>query len=401
MTTPDPVPAAPTGTGKRVLVALSGGVDSAVAAWRLCQKGYEVSTAYLRSWMDEPGEALFADCPWEEDIRYASAVAAHLGVPFRVIDVIAEYRSKVVDYLVEGYRRGLTPNPDMMCNREMKFGLLRDIATSEGFDAIATGHYCRRLVDADGWVNVATGLDANKDQSYFLALVRGDQLQNALFPIGDLEKPTVRALAQTHGLPNAARKDSQGICFLGKVDINRFLARFIPDQPGPIIHAVDGRELGQHPGLHHFTLGQRKGLGIPSNHDFEHYVVVAKDFTTNTLRVAFDRPEAPGLFTQRLPLDPPNWQSRTPPSVIAKTGPAVATGTDAATLVPSEAPYPLLAKVRYRDPMTPTRLTTAADHLWVEFAEPQRALAPGQVIAFYDQHHRLLGGATYAAAGFR
>ena len=357
---------------KSVLVALSGGVDSAVAAWQLREAGYDVHAAYLRSWHDETGDGLFADCPWEEDIRLGNAVARHLGISFEVIDVIDAYRERVVDYLVEGYRRGQTPNPDIMCNREMKFGLLREVAEQQGFDALATGHYCRRLTGPDGRAAVGVGRDANKDQSYFLAMVPGEALQRVLFPVGELEKPAVRELARQIGLPNADRKDSQGICFLGKVDINRFLARYIPDRPGEIVHAVDGRVLGEHRGLHHFTLGQRKGIGVPSNTDHERYVVVAKDFASNQLKVAFDRLTAPGLYQWAVETDLPVWQSpRTPGAEV-------------------------LARVRYRDPPVPVRLASQADGLRLDFEVPQRALAIGQVVALYEGE-RLLGGATYRA----
>lgn len=356
---------------RRVLVALSGGVDSAVAAALLKEQGFAVHGAYLRSWMDEPGDELFADCPWEEDIRQAQAVADHLGITFEVIDVIDAYREKVVNYLVEGYRRGLTPNPDIMCNREMKFGLLREIALEAGFGAIATGHYCRNLVGPDGQDAVGMGIDHNKDQSYFLALVEGRQLENAYFPLGEWHKPEVREFARAQGLPNAERKDSQGICFLGKVNINDFLSRYIEDRPGPIRHAIDGRLLGEHRGLHHFTLGQRKGIGVPSNSDFDKYVVVSKDFVSNTLNVAFERPDAPGLYTPQIEVEMPVWQS---------------------PLIQGEEIH---ARVRYRDPPVPVEIKLTNDErLQVRFAVPQRALAPGQIIAFY-QNFRLIGGGIY------
>lgn len=373
-------------------MALSGGVDSAVAAHRLLEQGYEVSAAYMRTWMNEEGSSILADCPWEEDIAQAQAVCSHLGIPFEVIDLIEAYRERVVSYLVDGYRRGITPNPDIMCNREMKFGVFSDFATKNGFDYVATGHYCRKRTNADGSCDLMQGLDPNKDQSYFLALVRQEQLRRALFPIGDLHKPQVRQIAQAASLPNARRKDSQGICFLGKVDINAFLRQYIPDRPGPIVHAVDGRALGEHKGLHHFTLGQRHGLGIPSNADNEHYVVVGKDFDSNTLLIAFDRKDAPGLWRSEFELSDLSWVNQ----------PVTGATTE------------LLARGRYRDPAVPITFaplpaaaaqpspaTPAAPHqpaapsrARIVFAQPQRALATGQVCAIYEGEV-LRGGGFY------
>lgn len=362
-------------TGKgRVLVALSGGVDSAVAAHRLLEQGYEISAAYMRTWMNEEGSNILADCPWEEDIAQAQSVCKHLGIPFEVIDLIEAYRERVVSYLVDGYRRGTTPNPDIMCNREMKFGVFSDFAQQNGFDYVATGHYCRRRLNADSTCDILQGLDPNKDQSYFLALVRQQQLQRALFPIGDLHKPQVRAIAQEINLPNARRKDSQGICFLGKVDINAFLRQYIPDRPGPILRATDGHPLGEHKGLHHFTLGQRHGLGIPSNSDNEHFVVVAKDFERNALLIAFDKPDAPGLWGSAFTLRDLSWVNQ-----------PVTAPTDS-----------LLARGRYRDPAIPIDFTPPDDtgHARIVFAEPQRALATGQVCALYEGDI-LRGGGFY------
>lgn len=355
----------------RILVALSGGVDSAVAALLLKEQGHDVHAAYMRTWMNEEGNAILADCPWEEDIRQAKAVCAHLGIPFEVVNLIEDYRRYVVDYLIRGYRGGITPNPDMMCNREMKFGVFRQFAEDEGFDAVATGHYCRLRENADGTRDLLRGIDPNKDQSYFLALVRQEQLQRALFPIGELEKPAVRELARKHRLPNAGRKDSQGICFLGKVDINKFLQAYIPDRPGEIIRA-DGTMLGEHHGLHHFTLGQRRGLGIPSNTDFKNYVVTAKNFESNQLVVAFDEPDAPGLYRSAFELRDLSWTNR-PLTQVAD----------------------IQVMPRYRDPLMAARIEPDDKcNATLIFQEPQRALAPGQVAAIY-RDDVLLGGGVY------
>lgn len=357
---------------QKILVALSGGVDSAVAALLLKQRGYDVSAAYMRTWMNEEGSDILADCPWEEDIRQAKAVAQHIGVDFEVVNLIEDYRERVVQYLVEGYQRGVTPNPDIMCNREMKFGVFRDYAKKQGFDAVATGHYCRRRENEDGSCDLLTGLDPNKDQSYFLALVSQEQLRDALFPIGELKKPRVRELAREHQLPNAGRKDSQGICFLGKVNINDFLRCYIPDRPGEIVRAGTGEVLGEHKGLHHFTLGQRQGIGVPSNTDHEHFVVVSKDFEKNQLVIAFDRPDSPGLWGEAFQLERINWVNQ-----------------------PIQQDRPLQARVRYRDPPVEAHFKPKDDHRAdIHFAQPQRALAIGQVCALYDGD-KLLGGGFY------
>lgn len=357
---------------RKILVALSGGVDSAVAALLLQHSGYEVSAAYMRTWMNEEGNDILADCPWEEDIRQAEAVARHLGIPFQVVNLIQDYRERVVEYLVEGYRMGITPNPDIMCNREMKFGVFRDFAKKEGFDAVATGHYCRRRENADGSFDLLAGLDPNKDQSYFLALVRQEQLRNARFPIGELLKPRVREIARERDLPNAKRKDSQGICFLGKVNINDFLRCYIPDRPGAIVHAVTGQILGEHQGLHHFTIGQRHGIGVPSNTDNEHFVVVSKDFEANELKIAFDRPESPGLWGNEFQLERLSWVN-----------------------APVSETRDLQARVRYRDPPVEAKYLPLAGGGRIIFPEAQRALARGQVCALYDGPV-LLGGGFYA-----
>ncbi|MGF1484512.1 MAG: tRNA 2-thiouridine(34) synthase MnmA [Opitutales bacterium] len=356
---------------KKILVGLSGGVDSAVAALRLKEAGHHVCGAYMRTWMNEEGSDIFADCPWEQDIADAEAVARHLGIDFEVINLIRDYRERVVEYMVQGYQRGTTPNPDIMCNREMKFGVFLDYALKQGFDGVATGHYCRLDRANDSTVRVLEGRDKNKDQSYFLALVQQAQLQRAHFPVGELEKTEVRAIARRAGLPNAEKKDSQGICFLGKVDINAFLRQYIPDRPGEIVRS-DGTVLGQHHGLHHFTLGQRKGIDIPSNADFEHYVVVAKDFEANRLVVAFESERAPEL-----------WRTEFTLHDLSFTGPAL------------HQPIDLLAKPRYRDPsqrihFSPTQNSSAQ----IRFEAPQRALARGQVCALY-QGEQLLGGGFY------
>lgn len=356
---------------KKVLVALSGGVDSGVAALLLKNAGYEVSAAYIRTWMNEEGSDLFADCPWKKEIEDARAVAAHIGIDFEVVNLIKDYRERVVKYLVDGYRNGITPNPDMMCNREMKFGVFLDYALKEGFEGIATGHYCQRLENADGTFDILEGVDKNKDQSYFLALLQQEQLRHALFPVGHLRKPMVREIANSYGLPNAGKKDSQGICFLGKVPINKFLDQYIENKAGPIVNTA-GKVLGSHNGLHHFTIGQRKGIGIPSNTDHKNYVVIAKNFESNELVVAFDEPNLNELYTKHVRVRNLSFINNE-----------------------IKGEKQLLAKPRYRDPSQKiTFIEKENGTAEIEFEVAQRALANGQLLALYEGE-KLIGGGFY------
>lgn len=333
---------------------MSGGVDSAVAAARMVAAGQRVEAAYLKVWMDEEGAGL-GDCPWEEDLAACREVTAQLGIPLHVVGAVEAYRERIVAYLVEGYRQGRTPNPDVFCNREIKFGVLGDWAREHAFDAVATGHYARRLVGNAGTPELWEGVDPDKDQSYFLARIEPAQLALARFPLGESTKGEVRAEAQRLGLANAGRKDSQGLCFLGKVRIQDFLGRFIGDQPGDIV-TLDGRVVGRHRGLHRYTIGQRKGIGVPSNTDFEAFVVVGKDLETNRLRVAFDRPGTPGLWTRDAVLEDVRWLGPVHPGGAAEV------------------------RVRYRDPRVRAELGCLGDDRWsVVFAEPQRGIAPGQI----------------------
>lgn len=356
----------------KVLVALSGGVDSAVAALLLKRAGHEVHAAYMRTWMNEEGGKFLGECPWEEDVANASSVAEFLGIPFKVVDLIKDYREHIVSYLVDGYRSGITPNPDVMCNREMKFGVFARKAFADGFDFVATGHYARRRDNPDGSADILCGVDPNKDQTYFLALLRQEQLKRALYPVGHLLKPELRSLAAEAGLPNAKRKDSQGICFIGKIRINDFLEQYIPQKPGPIVNTA-GKILGEHRGLYHYTLGQRKGINIPSNTDNEYYVVTAKRFDTNELVVAFDHPEtATGLYVNESWVQNLSWVNR-----------------------PITEKCEILARVRYRDKSTPiTFVPDGNGGAHIIYHETQRGIAPGQILALYDGEV-LLGGGVY------
>ena len=351
------------------MTAMSGGVDSSVAAYILAQ-GEDVllEGAYIRTWQHE--ENVFGDCPAGQEMEDARAVAEQVGIPFQVVNLVKHYREKVVDYLVNGYESGITPNPDILCNREIKFGAFLDIALEAGFDSVATGHYCRKRENADGTHDIIEGADNNKDQSYFLAMLQQEQVQRALFPIGEIAKPQVRKIAREAGFAIADKKDSQGICFLGKVDINEFLGSRLEDEPGQIINH-DGQVVGEHRGLHHYTIGQRKGIGVPSNTDNKAYVVIGKDGGLNQLLVSFDDPDAP-IYSKK-----------------AIVGPFSFLNQEVA------GPTQLLAKPRYRDKSTTVKLIPMDNgHTLVQFKETQRALAPGQIMALYDGDV-LLGGATY------
>jgi tRNA-specific 2-thiouridylase len=356
---------------------MSGGVDSSVAALMLRDQGVPIEGAYMKNWINE--DNIVGDCPWEQDIADARHVADQLSIPFRVVNLMEEYRERVVSYLLDGYSSGLTPNPDVMCNREIKFGVLRQWALDQGFSAVATGHYARRasLPHSRDHFSLLEGVDPNKDQSYFLAMLSQEQLRDARFPIGGLLKPELRALARRAGLATADKKDSQGICFIGQVKMADFLRAYVPDAPGPIIRADDNRVLGEHRGLHFFTLGQRKGIGVPSNTDNKAYVVVGKRASDRALLVSFDELSAPGLFTTEVTVHGLRWNTPAPPQ-------------------PGSGALALEARVRYRDPRVPIVLTLeSTDSARVTFPSPQRGLAAGQIIAFYEGE-RLIGGGVYA-----
>src|SRR6056297_2434538 len=230
----------------KILAAMSGGVDSSVAAALLLEQGHEVVGAYMKNFTNE--EELPGDCPWEQDIRDARAVCDFLGIEFRILSLMDEYRDRVVDYLLAGYRDGITPNPDVMCNREMKFGIFREFAMGQGFDFVATGHYAQLIRHEDDSVDILRGAKG-KDQTYYLALLEQQQIRRAMFPIGHLPKPEVRKEAERLGIPVAQKKDSQGICFIGDIKMSDFLGHYIEDVPGPIV-TLDGKQVGGHRGLH-------------------------------------------------------------------------------------------------------------------------------------------------------
>ncbi|MCF7787760.1 MAG: tRNA 2-thiouridine(34) synthase MnmA [Prosthecobacter sp.] len=369
----------------KILTAMSGGVDSSVAAAELVRAGHDVSGVYMKNWINE--ENIIGDCPWEQDITDAEAVAKQLGIPFRVVNLMTEYREKVVKYLLEGYQAGITPNPDVMCNREMKFGVLWGWAQEHGFDAIATGHYARKLDAGCSMLGSGSGIqhlessiehpailrgaDPNKDQTYFLAMMQPHQVRIAQFPIGHLLKPELRDRAREFGLKTAEKKDSQGICFIGQVKMEDFLRAFVPDHPGPIVN-LEGKVLGEHRGLHLYTLGQRKGHGVASPIHKQAYVVVAKRPQTNELVVAIENADTPLLWARKATLHS-----------ISSTG------------APLQDERLLQAQPRYRCPAGDAVFRPLGDgRAELEYSEPQRALTPGQICALYDGD-RLLGGAVF------
>jgi tRNA-specific 2-thiouridylase len=354
---------------ERVLVAMSGGVDSSVAALLLQRQGLPVEGAYMKNWINE--ENIVGDCPWQQDIEDARTVAQALQIPFRVVNLMREYRARVVEYLLQGYQDGITPNPDAMCNREMKFGVFLELAKAAGFNAVATGHYARRICRADGSWDILEGVDKSKDQSYFLALLQQHQIAAARFPVGELHKAEVRKVASEFNLATAGKKDSQGLCFIGEIKMRDFLQTFVPDNPGPI-RTRQGKNLGQHKGLHLYTLGQRRGVGVPSNTRNEAYVVVEKRLDSNELIVAFDRLDTEGLYARRCRI-----------------------GSLSFTNQPLPAQARIAAKPRYRARAAPGFFEALGEKSAIlEFDQPQRALTPGQVCALYDGEH-LLGGGVF------
>jgi len=366
----------------KILAALSGGVDSSVAAALLVREGHDVSGVYMKNWINE--ENIIGHCPWQEDIEDARAVAEQLGIEFRVVNLMKEYREKVVKYLLEGYQQGITPNPDVMCNREMKFGVLWEWAQEHGFEAIATGHYARKddgggMKDEGLESKILRGADPNKDQTYFLAMMRPEQVRIARFPIGHMLKPELREVARELGLKTAEKKDSQGICFIGEIKMEDFLRTFVEDKPGNIVN-LEGKVLGEHRGLHLYTLGQRKGLKVASNLYKQAYVVVAKRNATNELVIAIERPDTPLLWAKRAVL-----------TNISTTGPDLAVSRR------------LNAQPRYRCVAGVASFTPfLREDGWAAelvYDEPQRALTPGQICALYDGE-QLLGGAVFETISY-
>lgn len=361
-------------TPTRVCVGLSGGVDSAVSALLLQRAGYAVEAVFMKNWDEDDTDA---HCTAAEDYAAARAVCAHLGIRLRAVNFATEYWDRVFAHFLAEHAAARTPNPDVLCNKEIKFRAFLDYAIGAGADYIATGHYARLTVH-DGRPRLLKGRDANKDQSYFLYALQGAQLARVLFPIGDLTKPEVRRLARAAGLPNHDRRDSTGICFIGERDHRDFLARYLKLEPGDM-RTLSGTLKGRHDGLAFYTIGQRQGLGVGGAG--EPWYVVGKDPATRTLYI--EQGEHPALYSDALIAADLSWVNEAP-----------------------IADYALTAKTRYRQSDQACTLTWLdGQMLRVRFAQPQRAVTPGQAVVFYAGDECLGGGTiqraeTTAAATF-
>ena len=350
----------------RVIVGMSGGVDSSVSAALLIQQGYQVEGLFMKNWDEDDGTEY---CTAREDLADAQAVSDRLGIKLHTANFAAEYWDNVFEHFLEEYQAGRTPNPDILCNREIKFKAFLDYALMLGADLIATGHYARRA-DRDGQSLLLRGLDGNKDQSYFLHAVAGDQLARTLFPVGELEKPEVRRIAEQYELATARKKDSTGICFIGERRFTDFLKRYLPAQPGDI-ETTEGDVIGRHHGLMYHTIGQRQGLGIGGlqGASDDPWYVLSKDLERNVLVVGQGN-DHPWLFATALECSDIYWVNP----------------------LPYSGPLRLTAKVRYRQPDQGCTLERTPDGWRVYFDEPQRAVTPGQSVVFYQGEICLGGG---------
>ncbi|MBD2844562.1 tRNA 2-thiouridine(34) synthase MnmA [Paenibacillus sp. IB182496] len=357
----------------RVVVGMSGGVDSSVTALLLKRQGYDVIGIYMKNW-DDTDE--FGHCTAEADAEDVRRVCDQIGIPCYTVNFEKEYHDKVFAYFLDAYRQGRTPNPDVMCNREIKFGEFLDKALELGADYLATGHYAQLGSSRSGsMLELRRGVDAGKDQTYFLHALNQQQLAKAMFPIGHLPKREVRALAEEAGLATARKKDSTGICFIGERNFKAFLSQYLPAQPGRMIDIRTGADKGKHDGLMYYTLGQRQGLGIGGSGTGEPWFVCSKDLADNTLYVVQGEAH-PSLYSTGLHASGLNWIAGAPP----------------------EGEVRCTAKFRYRQPDQGVSLVCdAKGNVDVRFDEPQKAITPGQAVVFYDGDV-CLGGATIECA---
>jgi tRNA-uridine 2-sulfurtransferase len=376
-----------------VVVGLSGGVDSSVAAYLLQKQGYEVIGMFMKNWHDD-SVTISNECPWLDDSNDAMIVAQHIGIPFQAIDLSEEYRKRIVDYMFAEYQRGRTPNPDVLCNREIKFDVFLNNALKLGADFVATGHYARKdelVKEGQTIYRLLGGKDSNKDQSYFLCQLTQAQLSRSLFPIGELNKPDVRAIAKKLGLVTAEKKDSQGLCFIGKVHLPDFLQQRLQSRKGVVVElpdsapafrnghsphdlvalttpykldAADGRVVGEHHGAHYFTIGQRKGLNLGGH--AKPLFVIGTNTEENIIFTGMGE-DHPGLYRQGLFISPDDehWVRQ-----------------DLKLAVGESRRY--LGRIRYRQPLDSCTLHKKEEGLFIIFDKPQKSITPGQFAAWYD-----------------
>lgn len=353
----------------RVVVGMSGGVDSSATALKLKREGYDVVGIFMKNWDDTDENGV---CTATEDYKDVQAVANQIGIPYYSVNFEKEYWNKVFEYFLDEYKKGRTPNPDVICNKEIKFKAFLDYAMDLGADYVATGHYARVERDDDGTVHMLRGVDSNKDQTYFLNQLSQDQLQRVMFPLGEMEKSDVRQLAEEAGLKTADKKDSTGICFIGERDFKEFLMNYLPAQPGEM-QTLDGDVVNTHDGLMYYTIGQRQGLGIGGSKEYgnEPWFVIGKDLERNVLLVG------QGFHHEHL------YATHLEASDFSFTVKA-----------PAEAEFRCTAKFRYRTDDVPVTIKMNDDRTEaiVEFDEPQRAITPGQAIVLYDGEECLGGG---------
>jgi len=393
-----------------IAVAMSGGVDSSVSAALLKEQGYNVLGFFMKNWGDTCG-LKSSDCPWKQDRQDAMRVASKLDIPFHTLDFEEEYQKEVLDYFFDEYKNGRTPNPDILCNSKIKFGVFLREAINLGADYIATGHYARKnfaqnrhselvseslynkkkilkQVQDDKKFQLLKGLDSNKDQSYFLYRLNQKQLSRTIFPIGEFTKPDVRKMAKKFGLQNHDKHDSQGVCFIGKMDLKKFLSQKIKDNPGDIVDS-SGKKIGSHTGLFWYTIGQRRGIEIGGTGP---YYVVKKDFKSNKLIVTNDSKDK-GLFSEEVEIRDVNWISGITPSSFAK-----------ATADMSNSPLArgevLECRIRYREPLTKCEIIKQENNTYhIKFEKAQFAVCAGQSVVFYEKQVCLGGGIINGSAG--
>ena len=351
----------------RVVVGISGGVDSSVAALLMKRAGHEVIGVFMNNWEEKDEHGV---CTSERDWADARAVCETLDIPYYSVNFARQYRERVFEHFLAEYRRGRTPNPDVLCNREIKFSVFLDFAEQLGAEKLVTGHFANVERAENGEYRLLRAADENKDQTYCLYMLGQRALSKAMFPVGNLTKAQVRAIAREAGLPTSEKKDSTGVCFIGERNFKRFLAGYLPAQPGDMV-TPDGRVVGRHDGLMYYTLGQRRGLGIGGGGNGQRWFVLKKDLENNRLVVSQGEDDA--LFTREAEGSETTWLAGHPP-------------------VPDGQPFPCQVRLRHRQPLQDCVLTLEGLRARMRFSQPQRAVTPGQSAVFYDGR-ACLGGA--------